>query len=459
MKRVILYILIIIIFLIVFVQSNSIQVNSILQNSGIPFNYIFYLLLLLLPLFLFIKNKIAQKKFQKYIDTENSKPIQYIDNNDEIKGEYSKYISPKRRKQKTPKSIVDNKGKVIFGTFDSEFENLNLLDAYGPTRLPNWFNKYKLTIWEACEIKFKEGILLCGTSDMGSFGAMVSTFYDTKSKKIYSWFSYTKANEVKFTNNLINNSVNEIKTKDIFLKYTNNFNKGTCEISGKQIGKCLIGQKNNWHNNHEDGSIEYSFKLERVSKPSIVSIPFPFSNNRTLYSQKDLFKIVGKLKINGQEYHTDDESTAIIDDHRGYYPRRMHYDWVTSFGKIDIKGTSQYFGFNLTHNQSIDEDAYNENIIWIGGKTSDLPPVKFERSVPTDKFSEYSDWTIKDKYDMVNVKFKVYGIFPMVFHYCIVNIDYYITYGEFEGYIRDETGEKYILDGMIGIGEDKTLLF
>ena len=458
MRRVILYILIIIIFVYAFVYSNSMRMFGFIENSSIPFNYILYLVLFLLPLFLFIKNKIEQKQFQRYIDIENSKPIQYIESKDEIRGDYSKYISPKRRLQKAPKSIVDSKGKIVFGTFCNEFENLNLVEAYGPTRLPNWLNKYKLTIWEACEIKLKDCILLCCVSDMGSFGAQISTFYDNKTKKVYSWFTNTSAKDVNFTNNLMNGSVNEIKIKDMFLKYTNDFNNGKCEINGKQYGKYLLGQKNNWLGNYQDGSIEYSFKLERVSKPSIVSIPFPFSNNRTLYSQKDFFKIVGKIKINGQEYFTDDESTAIIDDHRGYYPRRMHYDWVTTFGKINKDGKSLYFGFNLTHNQSIDEDAYNENLIWIGEKTSLLPPVKFERSIPTDKFMDHSEWTIKDKYDMVNIKYKVYGSFPMVFHYCVVNIDYYITYGEFEGYIRDEAGEKYILDGMLGLGEDKSLL-
>ena len=39
-----------------------------------------------------------------------------------------------------------------------------------------------------------------------------------------------------------------------------------------------------------------------------------------------------------------------------------------------------------------------------------------------------------------------------------VNIDYYITFGELEGYVRDEDGNKYELTGMLGMGEDKSLL-
>ena len=40
----------------------------------------------------------------------------------------------------------------------------------------------------------------------------------------------------------------------------------------------------------------------------------------------------------------------------------------------------------------------------------------------------------------------------------IVNIDYFVAFGELEGYLMDEDGNKYILDGMMGMGEDKTLL-
>ena len=59
---------------------------------------------------------------------------------------------------------------------------------------------------------------------------------------------------------------------------------------------------------------------------------------------------------------------------------------------------------------------------------------------------------------MVNLKFKVYGINPMIMHAGVVNIDYYVTWGELEGYLRDEDGKKYDLTGMMGMGEDKTLL-
>ena len=209
----------------------------------------------------------------------------------------------------------------------------------------------------------------------------------------------------------------------------------------------------------EEGTIEYSLKLDRLSLPSVVSIPFATDRPRPLYSQKDFFKVEGSLTINGKTYTSDDFTTGIIDDHRGYYPRKAHYDWVTTMGNYEVDGKKQYIAFNLTRNQSIDQDKYNENLLWQVGKTSMLTPVTFERSVSSWDFKDFSEWTIKDEHDMVNIKFKVFGINPMIVHVDhIVRIDYYITFGELEGYVRDEDGKKYILDGMLGMGEDKSLL-
>jgi hypothetical protein len=148
-----------------------------------------------------------------------------------------------------------------------------------------------------------------------------------------------------------------------------------------------------------------------------------------------------------------------VDDHKGYYPRKAHYDWVTTMGIHEADGEKKWFAFNLTRNQSVDQEKYNENLIWLEKETSLLPPVKFTRDVPTLEFRNGARWFIRDEHDMVNVTFHVYDIFRMVTHAKpLVNIEYFVAFGELEGYVRDESGRKYILDGRLGIGEDKTLL-
>ena len=380
-------------------------------------------------------------------------------------GEYSKFISEKRRAVETPKDLVDKDGKVVFGTFDKEFETMELLRAKRPTKAPDCLNKFKLTLWEATEVHLKNGVLLAVVCDMGIFGKQLNMFYDKRTKYVYCWDTQIPSKETKIAPNLLNGAVAEAKSEFGFVKYVNNFQDGKADLSGKHTGKCLITKPSkdkkaseSIKENYGEATIEYDFKLTRISKPCVVSIPFPYSDNRTLYSQKDFFKAEGKLIINGEEMLSDEETTAIIDDHRGYYPRKAHYDWVTTMGMCDVDGEKKYIAFNLTHNQSTDEEAYNENLIFLDGKTSILPPVKFTRSIESKDFTDYSEWTIKDEHDMVNLKFKVYGINPMVMHAVVVNIDYYVAWGELEGYLRDEDGKKYDLTGMMGMGEDKTLL-
>ena len=379
-------------------------------------------------------------------------------------GEYSKFISEKRRSVPTPKDLVDENGKVVFGTFDKEFETMELLRAKKPTRAPQFLNKFKLTLWEATEVHLKNGVLLAVVCDMGIFGKQLNMFYDKRTKTVYCWDTQQKSKLTTIAPNLINGAVAEVQTDVGFVKYINNFEKGEAKLSGKHVGKCLIStpeeyvKSTGWKDKFGEATIEYDFQLKRVSLPSNVSIPFPYSDNRTLYSQKDLFKAEGKLIINGEEMITDEDSAAIIDDHRGYYPRKAHYDWVSTMGTININGEKKMFGFNLTHNQSTNEEDYNENLIFLEGRTSLLPPVKFTRSIESKDFVNFSEWTVKDEHDMVNLKFKVYGVNPMIMHAGVVNIDYYVAWGELEGYLRDEDGTKYVLDGMMGIGEDKTLL-
>jgi len=382
-----------------------------------------------------------------------------------VMGEYSKFINEKRRAVPTPKSLVDEKGKVVFGTFDKEFESMDLVKARKPTMAPNCFNRLKLTLWEATEVHLKNGVLLAVVCDMGIFGKGMNVFYDKRTKKVYCWDTNIKSKETVIAPNLLDGSVAEANTPFGFVKYVNTFNEGKCELSGKHEGKCLVTKTcsdktivQTIKDNYEEAAIEYSFKLERLSKPCVASMPFPYSSNRTLYSQKDFFKATGRLVINGEEMISDDESTAIVDDHRGYYPRRAHYDWVTTMGKCNVNGKKEWLAFNLTRNQSIDQAKYNENLLWLEGKTSLLPPVEFTKTIASKDFRDYSEWNIKDEYDMVNLKFKVYNLNPMIMHACVVNIDYYVAYGELEGYIRDEDGNKFILDGMMGMGEDKTLL-
>ena len=97
-------------------------------------------------------------------------------------GNYSDFIAKERRSVATPKSLVKEDGTCYFGTFDKEFEEMDLLKLKNPTHAPDFLNKFKLTLWEATEIHFKEGVLLAVVCDMGIFGKLMNVFYDKETQ-------------------------------------------------------------------------------------------------------------------------------------------------------------------------------------------------------------------------------------------------------------------------------------
>lgn len=359
-------------------------------------------------------------------------------------GDYSRFISDMRRPAPTPRSIVGEDGRCVFGTFSEEFQDLGLTSARRPTGAPQFMNRLKLTRWEASEICFRDGVLLSGVCNMGLFGVLVNVFYDRRTGRACQWSSNVESRRAVVAPNLLSGSVTEGRARGSQVRYVNDFGAGRCSVSGKSRDR-------------EGKSVEYDFALTRLSKPSVVSIPF--GANRPLYTQKDFFKAEGSVTVNGEKFVSDGGTVAIIDDHRGYYPRRAHYDWVTTMGRCAQEDGDRFIAVNLTRNQSVDPERYNENLIWLEGRSSPLPPVKFSKSVKSAACGGKSVWTVRDEHDMVNVSFASRDMTSTVAHAGLVNIDYYIAFGDVSGYVRDEDGRKYVLDGLPGIGEDKTLLF
>lgn len=354
---------------------------------------------------------------------------------------FKSILSEKRIPVATPDSIIDSAGKAIFGTFDKEFRNINLkeIDKQCPY-LPNWSNWFRLTQWEAVEVNFKDHMLLMGVSDMGLINTGLICFYDKKKKKNVSWKEtlFKSRKQIKINENLLDGSTCEALGDNVKIKIVNNFERGEAYILGEGFDS-------------KKGFIRYELELKRVSLPCVVSIPF--DKNKPLYTQKDLFKCKGYIEINGKKIESDEYATAIIDDHKGYYPRFSHYDWLTTMGRNTVDGKEQYFAFNLTRNQSIHQTDYNENLIWFEGKTSRLTPVRFEHL-------EYNKWHVRDVYGMVDVTFDIGDrcLIRMIGG-PILDVNYHIVFGEISGYVCDEDGNKYILDGMCGFGEDKTLMY
>lgn len=349
---------------------------------------------------------------------------------------YPSFISEKRRPVPTPHMMVNN-GISCFGTFDKPFPVMNFLDCRNPlgSFIPNAFSKFRLTVWEAFEINLDEGSLISAVYNVGAAGFSIFVFHDKRTNITYSWVNPTTGPKAVVAKNLIN-STTELYTSNSYLIIDNQFQDGKCHGRGKA-------------RNTKAGNIEFDLHITSLAPPSVVVMPL--GTNKPLYSQKEFFKVEGYLTLNNQTFYANKRSTAIVDDHKGFYPYNMHYDWLTTMGRTKINGKEKYLGFNLTHNQTTSQDDFNENLLWLEGYSCPLPPVNFTH---TDR----NVWSIKDEYDMVNIAFKIDDDFQMQVHLGVIDVDYKLPFGTITGYIKDIEGNKYILDGMTGIGEDRTQL-
>lgn len=355
---------------------------------------------------------------------------------------YPKYISEKRRPAATPKSVVED-GKVNYGTFDSPFENLNLLHCDKPCgkRMPDFLKSMRLTEWEAFEVHLDEGVLISAVYRMSIGGFSIFVWYDKTERKIYSWRNLVAKKKAYVASQLVDDKC-YCKTKNSEYTIENDFNNGKAHAKGYTKGK--------------DGEFSIDMHFERISPLANGVMPLAKnkdgSHRNPLYSEKDFFKAKGTITLNGKAFTTNERSVGIIDDHKGFYPYRAHYDWLTTMGQTDIDGEKKHFAFNLTRNQSVNQDDYNENVIWIENESFPMPPVVFSHKNNKKKASE---WRIVDekRLGLVDVTFKIDKVFYMPIPFMCY---YALPFGVISGYVTDTNGRKYVVDGMIGIGEDKS---
>ncbi|GMQ61131.1 DUF2804 family protein [Vallitalea maricola] len=333
-------------------------------------------------------------------------------------------------------SLVDQDGKFQFGTYNKPVKKLNMLDAKKPLGFPfgKHFKNLKLKEWEAFQAGNQDVFMLGAVYNTKTSALNQLSIYDKRNNKLYNYRKYCIPWKQILSTSMYQSESKYI-SKDFMMIIYNNLEEGKINIIVK------IRSKNDLPN------IKLEITAFHLTEPIVICQPF--DTNRGLYSHKALMNMEGILYL-GKEKIVFDKNTAftIIDDHKGYYPSNVKYDWVT--GCINNKDTG-LIGFNLTDNQIKDHEKYNENCLWMNGNMQVLPPIKFKRSVKDDK----EVWKIKDEYGMVNILFYPLAKLKLKFNYGIIYSDYEGPMGTFRGYIKDKNDNKIMLDKFFGMGEKK----
>jgi hypothetical protein len=172
----------------------------------------------------------------------------------------------------------------------------------------------------------------------------------------------------------------------------------------------------------------------------------PFAGDVGMYSHKGMFPASGHLVV-GERRHELGDALALLDDHKGYYPYVMRWDWVTAATRTGGRA----LGFNLTRNQCRDPERYNENCAWIDDRIGLLPAVTFEREHERQPGER---WRIRDREGRVDLTFEPTVPGDVRVNALIVESRYRGPFGTFTGRLAPEGMDPIAVDGWFGMGED-----
>lgn len=327
-------------------------------------------------------------------------------------------------------------GVFQFGCYRNAFKEINLLGAKAPYKLPGRFIKdLQLREWQAFQISNADYFIMMALYNAKKLSLAQFIVYEIKTGNKYRYEKKVLPWQINIPSSLENATANYVsKNFKIEVKH---------HLPTHQLDIQVNIQKYK-----DQPDIQANFKgLHDTANYQPTVVCLPFSEKRGMYSHKCLMPMSGQLTIgNTMIDFQKKDSQLILDDHKGYYPFPTRYDWLTGMQRLD-DGT--LLGFNLTNNQVINPEKFNENCLWYNGTMHPLPPVQFDRPNGYQK-----PWTIKDQYGMVDLVFT-----PVVHNAVDVNLllfrsKYEGPYGYINGWLKDSDGTRVPIDRMFGMGED-----
>ncbi|MDP2790174.1 MAG: DUF2804 domain-containing protein [Rectinemataceae bacterium] len=339
-----------------------------------------------------------------------------------------------------PEALVRD-GNLILGSWEGVPGKANLLDIKHPYHypLPRFLKRLRLKEWQAVEAGDEDWFLIAVLYDAKFFSMAVVDLWNRKEKKKYGFRRIFPGSRFSLPDSLELSESHATGGGD-HLSIRIDPASGFVELRASSRAR---------KRSRDSFELDLRFDLSEGAS-SLFSVCLPLGLNRAMYSTKVLMPCSGRISLAESEHDFDPaKASGILDDHKGFYPYRLHYDWVTGFG-IDASG--RRIGFNLTDNQVKDQERYNENRLWIDGRVEPLPPVTITRP-----YGRESPWVIQDTEGMVDLVFQPEVPHNITMNLGIAEIDYAGPFGRFEGRLRSASGESIHASLFYGMGEDKNV--
>jgi hypothetical protein len=332
------------------------------------------------------------------------------------------------------------KGEFVFGNFDAPFDRANILDVKTPYhyKLPRFIKNLRVNEAQTFQFGTDEFFAYADLYNAKLFTLLYFVFYDRVNKRRYAYWRFLVGSCIKIPESLLDSDTL--------------FRDSSFDIAVlSRLSSYGISFRGSIHGfkKRPDADFDIVFNHSSLKITPLVSA-IPFGLNRAIYSYKAPAPAAGLLRVGDREYQIrEDNSLGMFTDQKGFYPYITTLDWVTGMGR-DKDG--RRIAFNLADNHVPNQDAINENALWIESELYPLPAIKITRP-----HGPAGDWIVQDLEGMVDITFR-----PEVGNSMHVNVifaesDYHGPFGSFVGGFVTQKGEKIPVEGLFGMGKKKRL--
>lgn len=331
-----------------------------------------------------------------------------------------------------PAQLVDG-GRQHLGRFGGPPPRANLIDA-AYKRLPRALRAWRLKEWQAVQLATPRLFVNVALFDVKLMALRQVKVYDRERKVKHLHERKLGPRSLRLADQLVD-STNRHADKRGHLAFRNRWEAGTIEVD---LALAAGGKA---------PAMRGTFTLH-VDRGAPQTVSLPFTGDVGMCSTKGAFPVTGELEVDGERHvFTEKDAVGLLDDHKGYYPYVMEWDWVTSAAVVGGVAC----GFNLTRNAARDPERYNENCVWRGAEVGRLPAI----TVTREKVRQAGErWKIRDREGRVDLDFEPTVPGDVKVNALIVRSKYRGPFGAFTGRLEPEGQAPLSVDGWFGMGEE-----
>lgn len=352
-----------------------------------------------------------------------------------------------------PEQLFDAKTRSVhWGRFVGQVQSANIIDCqnlYAHKKSQDYrdknnerINNKRLKEWQAFQLSDNKKLICGALYNAKQFSVIALSYYDSETKEHYLYKKFVRPSHLTIADgNLPSKSYYHNKSIHYSINRNSAGNKTEVKIR--------------WPKNGKLPALELDLLLKETAPGMTICQPFlrretkqetnkdSSKESRPLYSYKNLMPAQAKITLANKVIELSANSFGILDDHKGFYPKEVNYDWGTAGGYIN----NVLVGFNLTRNQIKDPEHFNENCLWYDGEMIAFPAIKVSHLKDS--------WHYKDEKGLIDITFTQLVNNKQKFRLGFVYMDYQGPFGLFNGYITHPQHGKIAIIDMLGMAERK----